>query len=206
MSAKLPKAFLAVLITLGALAFFPIAMPTSFHIDETKNPFFEKFPMTLQDWKGEESPVDQRTYEILETKNVLSRSYKNSKGERVHLLLVSSKKDRRVAHPPEVCFTGSNYVITDEKDRTSDWRGQKIPAREFIAKSERDPQEVQSVLYFYKVGKTYTSNYYKQQLSFAMDRAANRSSDVLLIRLSGASDKAFPEFLAVLMNVLDSAS
>ena len=203
MSAGQPKVFLVILITLGVLAFFPIAMPTSFHIDETRNPFFEKFPLTLQDWKGEESPVDQRTYEILETKNVLSRSYQNSKGERVHLLLVSSKKDRRVAHPPEVCFTGSNYVITDEKDRTGDWQGQTIPAREFIAKNERDPRDVQSVLYFYKVGKTYTSNYYKQQLSFAMDRVANRSSDVLLIRLSSHDSKTFPEFLKVLMSVLD---
>lgn len=206
MFARLPKIFWVVMLTLGALAFFRLAMPASFRIDETRNPFFEKFPLTLGDWKGEESEVDQRTYEILETRNVLSRSYQNSKGERVHLLLVSSQKDRRVAHPPEVCFTGANFVITDEKDRTLGWRGQKIPAREFVAKNERDAQEVQTVLYFYKVGKTYTSNYYKQQLSFAMDRAANRSSDVFLIRLSGASDRSFPEFFAALMPLLDSAA
>ena len=204
MFAKLPKAYLVILLTLGALAFFPLAMPTSFHIDETRNPFFEKFPLLLGDWKGADSPVDQRTYEILETKNVLSRSYQNSKGERVHLLLVSSQKDRRVAHPPEVCFSGSNYVITDEKDSAYDLNREKIPAREFIAKNERDPRDVQSVLYFYKVGKTFTSNYYKQQLSFAMDRVANRSSDVLLIRLSAGSSKSFSHFLDVLMPVLDS--
>jgi EpsI family protein len=206
MPAKLPKAFWVVMITLGALAFFRLAMPDSFRIDETKNPFFETFPFTLQGWKGEESPVDRRTYEILETRNVLSRSYRNSAGEKVHLLLVSSKKDRRVAHPPEVCFTGANFVITDEKDRALDWRGQKIPAREFVAKNERDAREVQTVLYFYKVGKTYTANYYKQQISFAMDRAANRASDVLLVRLSGGSDKSFREFFDALMTVLDTAA
>lgn len=206
MPAKLPKSFFVVIATLAVLAMFPVAMPTSFHIDETKNPFFETFPTVLQDWKGTDAPVDRRTYEILETRNVLYRIYQNAKGEKVELLLVSSKKDRRVAHPPEVCFTGSHYVITDEKDRTFDWQGRKLPAREFIAKNEQDPRDVQSVLYFYKVGKTFTSNYYKQQLRFAVDRMTNRSSDVLLIRLSAARSETFPAFLDVLMKVLDGVA
>jgi hypothetical protein len=64
---------------------------------------------------GKDVPVDEKTYEILETRNVLSRIYENPKGEQIHLLLVGSRKDRRVAHPPEVCYLSYNFIIVDDE-------------------------------------------------------------------------------------------
>ena len=112
---KITKPYLGMLIFLGGLNLFPLTPPVAFHLDESKSPFFETFPAEIGEWRGEDAPVDERTYEILETRNVLSRNYKNPDGGVVHLLMVGSFKDRRVAHPPEVCYMSSNFVIVDER-------------------------------------------------------------------------------------------
>lgn len=184
MKLKLDKTYLLVLLFCLGLNFFPIAMPTAYHIDEIKSPLFKSFPYQLGDWKGKDTEVDERTYEILETRNVLSRAYEDSEGLRIHLLLVGSYKDRRVAHPPEVCYLSSNYVIMNETQKTLQADGKKFDVKSFLARNERFPDQQEDVIYVYKVGNELTTNYYSQQLKFAMDRLSKKSSDVLLIRMA----------------------
>jgi len=83
---------------------FPLAMPSAITIQAEKSAFFKEFPLHIASWSGVDIPPDERTLEILETRNVLSREYWQSDGEKIHLLLVSSQRDRRVAHPPEGGF------------------------------------------------------------------------------------------------------
>lgn len=192
---KRALAFIFALALLGGSTFFRIAMPTSFHIDETRDPLFETFPKQLGEWQGEDSVLDERVYEILETRNVLSRMYKNPAGDMVHLLLVSSSKDRRVAHPPEVCYLGSNFTITNKKDITVQAGDLQLPAKEFIAHSEQSLDYKENVLYLYKVGDKFTANYYQQQIQFALDQLAKESSRILLIRLAGQEPAHYPSFL-----------
>ncbi|PIW65346.1 MAG: EpsI family protein [Candidatus Omnitrophica bacterium CG12_big_fil_rev_8_21_14_0_65_45_16] len=189
------KSYRNVALLFTGLAFFPLAMPTAFHIDEVKSPLFESFPYQINEWQGKEEPVDDRTYEILETRNVLSRIYENAEGDKIHLLLVGSKKDRRVAHPPEVCYLSSNYGITQQGQETLDIQGREIPVKEFVAVHERNTDDSQRVLYVYKIGDKFTTNYYSQQLRFALDRFTNQDSEVLLIRLAGSSRESFSSFL-----------
>ena len=184
MQLKLSKSFWGVLIFCAALNSFRLAMPTTFHVDETQNPVFQKFPYELGGWKGKEVPVDEKTYEILETRNVLSRLYENAAGQQMHLLLVGSFKDRRVAHPPEVCYLSSNFIILDEKEKTLPVDGEQIAVKSFLARNERHPEHEELVVYLYKVGDRFTTSYYSQQLQFAADRLAKRDSGVLLIRLA----------------------
>jgi EpsI family protein len=208
---KLSKSYLGVLVFCAALNIFRLAMPTTFHIDETQNPVFQKFPYELGGWKGNDVEVDEKTYEILETRNVLSRLYENASGTQIHLLLVGSYKDRRVAHPPEVCYISSNFIILDEKDKTLSVEGQSIDVKSFLARHERHPDQEEMVVYLYKVGERYTTSYYSQQLQFAADRLAKRDSGVLLIRLAIPSksknalkhyDDSFQEFLPLLLEKL----
>ena len=182
---RISRPFLIVAAAVGILSFFPLARPSSFHIREAKSPLFESFPEEIGEWKGSDSLVDERTFEILETRNVLSRTYENKAGQRIDLLLVASRKDRRVAHPPEVCYLSSNYQIVQERESLLEDHGLQIPIKEFIAKHERLPEDVQSVLYLYKIGENLTTNYYAQQLRFAWDRLARKTSEVYLIRLAG---------------------
>ncbi len=189
---KLNKVYLFVLLSCGVLAAFPLSMPTAFHIDESKSPLFETFPMDLGSWKGTDDVVDERTYEILETRNVLSRTFENPDGRKINLLIVGSFKDRRVAHPPEVCYLSSNYIIVDEKDDAVAIDG-GIHVKTFLAKNERNPDHQEKVVYLYKVGNRFTTSYYSQQLQFALDRLAKRESQVLLIRLSVPKQGGFTE-------------
>ena len=192
---RLDKPYWITTSLFGLMLLFPMALPQSFKVDEIKNPLFTAFPLELGPWKGKETPLDERTYEILETRNVLSRIYENPEGKKVHLLLVGSHKDRRVAHPPEVCYLSSNYMIVSAGAAQLKIKEQQIPVKEFVAKSERNPSDEESVLYLYKVGDRYTTNYYAQQLQFAWDRLGRRDSQVLLIRLAGVDKNVFEDLL-----------
>lgn len=203
-----PAIYFGLVAFCAALHFFPLAMPHAFHVDETKNPIFQSFPYDLGGWKGEDVPVDEKTYEILETRNVLSRLYKNAEGVQMHVLLVGSHKDRRVAHPPEVCYLSSNYIILDEKEKSISIKDQPIAVKSFLARHERHPDRQELVIYLYKVGERFTTSYYSQQLQFAVDRLAQRDSEVLLIRLAipsqseavlQRSESSFQDFLSLLL-------
>lgn len=180
------------------LAFFPLALPSSFSLKEHPEGEFGQIPLVLGEWQGSGTELDERTYQILETRNVLSRLYKNQIGETIHLLLVGSHRDRRVAHPPEVCYTSSHYTITNTEDRQIEVGGLEIPVREFVAKNTKTQDQDEQILYVYKVGDRFTSNYYAQQLRFAWDRLSRNESQVLLIRLAGPDRKAFQAFLVQL--------
>jgi len=193
------KYFIILLASLFALSFFTLEMPFSFSIDEEQDPLVSELPYHLGGWQGRDLDLDERTYEILETRNVVSRTYKNDMGEALHLLIVGSQRDRRVAHPPEVCYTGSHYDIVKTESRTIRGDDINLPVKEFIAESKRDPNQRQSVMYLYKVGDRFTSNYYAQQFRFALDRVMKGDSEVLLIRLSGKTKRHFEQFLLNLL-------
>ena len=184
-----------VLVLLGGLALFPLAKPSFFSIDQEVDPKFKAIPYQIGDWAGKDEVLDERTYEILETRNILARFYENSKKERVSLLLVGSNKDRRAAHPPEACYTSSHYEVIESKEKEFEVSGMKIPVRQFIAKDQRNLEHREYVVYVYKVGSRFTTNYYAQQLQFAWDNLTRKESQILLIRLSGTTDAPFQEFL-----------
>jgi len=197
----LKPAFIA-LPVIAVLAFFQVEMPSSLTIAEEKSPFFQQFPLEIGEWKGTDVAPDEKTLEILETRNVLTRFYETADKNGVHLLLVSSQKDRRVAHPPEVCYLGSNFSIMNERETTPAEHGGQFSVKEFEAIHERRPDKKEHVLYVYRVGDRFTTNYYAQQLQFAIDRFSKNESEVLLIRLAGSEREALHEFLSKLLPLL----
>jgi len=197
---KVRRSYLAALGLLALLSFFRLAEPTSFDLHAPMSPFFQNFPETIGSWSGEDTPPDERTMEILETRNVLSREYSNADKEKAHLLLVSSNRDRRVAHPPEVCYLGSNFNIVDDHESVLPGTSAgDLKVREFRAQHERFPDHSEEVLYLYKVGGRFTTNYYAQQLQFALDRLSGKETQVMLIRISSSSYETARRFLRELL-------
>lgn len=195
--------YIPAFLVLGILACFPLALPSSSTIDQGLDPRFNAIPYQIGDWHGQDVEIDQLTYDILETKNILSRVYQNSAKEQIHLMLVGSDKDRRVAHPPEVCYTSSHYQILNSQDKTLNVGAQQIPAKRFVAQDEHNTAHQEKVLYLYKVGDRFTANYYAQQLQFAWDRLARKETQVLLIRLSATGTEPFEEFLTQILSHLN---
>ena len=197
---KLDRRYVLTLIILGILSLMPLAQPSQSSVDARLDPRFEAIPFKFGEWVGKDVAIDDLTYQILETKNILSRLYERKNGETIHLLLVGSDKDRRVAHPPEVCYISSHYDVVNSKESSLKIRGNQVPVKLFVAQDQKEPSHKEQVLYLYQVGKRFTTNYYAQQLRFALDRMARQESRVLLIRLSGSSDQHFQELLSEILS------
>lgn len=146
----------------------------------------ENIPLELGEWKGEDIPISQRTYEILETKDALMRQYTNAQGERVALVIVYSAVNRGSFHPPEICYLGGGRELLN-----------KGVERIEIAKSEKNSYAMQVnklimqdkagkeiAWYWFTAGSRITSNYYRQQCYFIWDEIRNKRTGGALIRVS----------------------
>ena len=193
--------YIIFLASIGLLALVPMEKPFSYEVDATQT-LAKTFPYQLGDWKGKDIRLDERTYEILETRNVLSRMYENPKGENIHLMIVASAKDRRVAHPPEVCFISSDFSLLNQETHTFNIGSEAINLKSFVAKDKKNQLPDEKVFYVYKVGKLFTTNYYVQQLIFAWNRLMGKESEIQLIRLPAKPDSPFQNlFVEVLQSL-----
>ena len=138
--------------------------------------------MELGDWMGREIPIDEATKAILETDDVVQRFYFDM-GERrwkreIQFALVFSPQNRRVAHPPEICYKGSGWETSEKTIIRPD--GLPPMVRLIVAKGMRRDM----VLYCYKAGEELEANYYRQQINIIANQLLMRSTSSALIRLS----------------------
>lgn len=138
------------------------------------------FPMQIGDWKATDIPLSEKDYQILETRNLIMRDYKNSKGDTVILYIIYSEDNRKVSHPPEVCYMGSGVTIVN---KTSVNVTNDIKATRLITDNEKSRQ---MVVYWYKAGKLFTDKYLKQQLKIVLDRTFGKRTSGALIRISSS--------------------
>lgn len=136
------------------------------------------FPKAVGDWTGTDMPIDELTYRILETRNLFIREYKNPEGEKIYFYIVYSEDNRKVSHPPEVCFMGSGATIAERS---------KVQITDSIKATRMVTEMVDSrqlVVYWYKAGSLSTNKYLKQQLKIAMERMLGKRTSGALIRVS----------------------
>lgn len=139
------------------------------------------FPLIIGDWKGKDLPMDERSYEILETKNLIIREYVKG-DDKVYLYIIYSQDNRKVSHPPEVCFEGSGItIVKKDKIQIEVANNRKIRANELIVEKAGVSN---IVVYWYKAGTYYIDNYLKQQLKIALDRLKFKHTSGALIRIS----------------------
>ncbi len=136
------------------------------------------FPKTIGNWIGTDIPLSERDYQILETKNLFIRDYKDPKGNSVYLYLIYSEDNRKVSHPPEVCYMGSGVTITDKAP---------VQITDSIKATKMTVEKVDSrqlVVYWYKAGGLNTDKYLKQQIKIVTDRMLGKRTSGALIRVS----------------------
>lgn len=150
-------------------------------------------PMIIGDWRGRDIPMDERTYEILETRDVLMREYMNSSNEKVLLTVVFAQDNRKVTHPPEACFAGGGWKRINRDIQTMSVENQTVKANRLILQKGANKQVV---LYLYKAGKKVTPNYYAQQLNIILNGMMRRNTSSALIRISSMDDTDVEETTA----------
>ena len=148
-----------------------------------------KFPIAVGGWKGEDIETTEEEYKILETRNLVSRKYTNTKGEWIMLFMIYSETNRSVFHPPEVCMMGSGFEMTDKTVDTMESKLRNITANKLLFEKQGYKE---LTLYCYKAGNLYTANYYLQQFYLAMHQVFGKNVPGATIRVSmalGADEK-----------------
>ena len=147
-------------------------------------------PKSLGDWAGTDQLLDAHVYEILGTRDVLSRSYVNSKGDQVTLLIVLAQQTRSRTHPPEQCLTGEGYTILGARDRDLNIGSQAIPIRE-IQLSRSQGQRLS--WHFYKSGNHLSTSYWGHQIGIALRKLKDPLAADALIRAETDADPNNPD-------------
>jgi EpsI family protein len=147
--------------------------------DTTASVKMAAFPMKVGSWVGKDVPLTKRDYDILETDNLIMREYSDPAGRKVLLYIIYSENNRKVAHPPEVCYTGGGSTITSKSLFTV---SPKIKATRMITEASNGLR--QFVIYWFKAGDFNTSQYLDQQLKVAWQRTIGKKTSAAMIRIS----------------------
>jgi len=150
---------------------------------QSDNLSIHHFPKVIGNWVSEDLPISDDEKALLETDNVFVRRYTNSTDEEVFLFIVYSENNRKVSHPPEICYTGggatilssvSDSIPSDSQDLSIDVRRLKIERGRII----------QIFAYWFKVGDSFTSSYWRQQGLIALKSLLGQPASSALIRIS----------------------
>ena len=141
------------------------------------------FPKTVGRWVSEDLPISDDEKAMLETDNVFVRRYTNAKDEEVYLFVVYSQNNRKVSHPPEICYTGGGATILNNvhDDFNSVSGDEKIQVNRLTVERGR---VTQIFVYWFKVGDSFTSNYWVQQGLIALKSLLGYPASSALIRIS----------------------
>lgn len=161
------------------------------------------FPIKVGGWNGKEMPITEKEYDILETRNLISREYTNLSGDKLYLLIIYSETNRSVFHPPEVCMIGSGLCITDKQIENFDV-GNKIFTTNKLFAEKGQFKEI--ILNCYKAGGTYTSNFYFQQAYLALHQIFGRNVPGATLRVSMSIGKDRDATLATLKKFLSKSA
>lgn len=165
-----------VILIIVSITGFLAYLPTRF--DKAMKIKVADLPKTIDEWTATDIPLHEYDYQILETRNLVMREYKNQKAESIYLYIVYSEDNRKVAHPPEVCYMGSGATIVDKSvvQVTN-----SIKATKMLAETGNSRQ---IIVYWFKVGAFNTDKYLNQQLKIVFNRMLGKRTSGAMIRVS----------------------
>ena len=138
-------------------------------------------PLKIGRWVGQEQPVAERVYKVLEADSVLIRNY--FKGDNEIWFAVVFYKDNQVGfHSPEACFGGLGNKVFKEGTISvliPEWN-RTVKINQLRCKG---PEGEKILFYFYEVGDFITDSYFKIRLKLLFDQLRFRRPGVALVEL-----------------------
>lgn len=181
--------FIATLLILSAIITWRLYFKVYLQSDTVS---IHNFPKEIGEWKATEIPITDGEYAILETRNVFVRKYTNTSGQSVFLFIVYSQNNRKVSHPPEICYTGSGATILSNVSQSIHVESPKLTIK--ANKIFIEQQDIHQVMYYwFKVGDSFTSNYWKQQFLIMVKTMTGKPASSALIRLSADVKEEAPQ-------------
>ena len=162
-------------------------------------PIREAIPVSIGPWHmvSDRGPTDQER-EILETDAILTRTYSSGAAVQCDLSVVFAQDNRRVAHPPELCYKGAGWTVESKKVIL-------VPLEEGTFHVNRlfllRGQARMWVYYWYKAGPDCSANYVRMQWNIVKSHFLRRHSSSALMR--GSAVTGSPDQDAATLATLD---
>ena len=182
----LRQRYLVAIVLIGIVApivlFFQYDVPPPASIGPIKG----AIPSRLGQWGAiaDRGPTDQER-EILETDAILTRTYACGGPTQCDLSVIFAQDNRRVAHPPELCYKGAGWNVESKQVVTVPVGGQQAFAVNRLLLLRGDGR--MWVLYWYKAGDRCSANYVVMQWNIIKSHLLHRSSSSALLRVSAIS-------------------
>jgi EpsI family protein len=200
---------------LGAATLSVVAVPTKL-LSDTRPAFdLEKaIPKAFGDWTIDPHMVpippspDQEAAMSKIYDQILSRTYVNSRGERMMLSITygSRQNQEMRAHRQEVCYSAQGFKISQLQRLPLQVAGAKVPAAQMVA---TQGQRVEPVTYWFTMGDSAVMSYMDRELTQLRYALTGKIPDGYLVRVSNLSaqpEQAFlrhKEFADALMSSID---
>ena len=216
MKLSLIRPMVVLALMLGAATLSVVAVPTKLLADT--RPGFEleaAVPKAFGDWKVDPFMIpippspDQERALSQAYDQVLSRTYVNSRGERIMLSITygSRQNQQMRAHRQEVCYSAQGFRISQLQRAPLSVAGATVPSARMVA---TQGQRVEPVTYWFTMGDDAVMSYLDRELTQLKYAVAGQIPDGYLVRVSSLSsnpNEAFTkqaDFANALMASLDS--
>lgn len=142
-------------------------------------------PMRLGDfWQGQDFPLEEMVYEILETRAIIHRSFFGPQNENVFLSVVHYADTKVDFHAPEACLGGLGQKTTKNNKQILllvDGERTLLDVAEIVATRTNGKS---LTYYFYKSGEFIGSSYIQLRLNIATNKLLRDDARGSLIRVS----------------------
>jgi EpsI family protein len=141
-------------------------------------------PMEFGRWYGENMQLEERIYELLETKSIIHRKYYSDTGDEVFLSIVYHSETKVNFHSPEQCLGSQGIQLEKISKRISFKREDKIIEIKLNQLIQDQYGKKSLFYYFFKAGDFMGPSYIKLRLNIAMNKFTNKKKSGSLIRIS----------------------
>lgn len=189
----LKRALVVFGLMVSATALGVVGVPTD-KLSDTRVRFDleQSVPTRFGDWQLDTSIVplppspDQQSLLNKIYDQILSRTYINSKGERVMLSITyGSKQNQQLrAHRQEVCYSSQGFKITELQRTDVQVGGGPIPVTRMVATKDR---RIEPVTYWFTTGDTVVMSYWDREFAQFRYAMSGYVPDGYLVRVSNLS-------------------
>lgn len=152
-------------------------------------------PKQFGDWRVDESIIPVQVSPDVQAKldkiynQTLSRTYINSRGERIMLSIAygSDQSDNMSVHKPDVCYPAQGFEILSQKKGTLGIESRTIPVKRLVA---RQNARVEPITYWITVGDHVVTGGLDRKLAQMRFSLTGSIPDGLLFRISNIDSDA----------------
>ena len=141
-------------------------------------------PMEFGRWHGKNVLLEERIYELLETKSIIHRKYYSENGNEVFLSIVYHPETKVNFHGPEQCLGAQGIPLEKALDRILFKNGDKTVEIKLNRLIQEQYGKKTLIYFFFKTGEFIGPNYIKLRLNLALNKFTNKKKSASLIRIS----------------------